>query len=121
MHARRGRAFVREQAMFIRPPENRAIEILHVRETGRAQASSQFGGAITDCAIGNNRNISSRAGQSYFRGSPWIDPPGPGKMTHAPLLHCPHVEKHRRRTMSIFQPIGQFARRDPLHLRELVV
>ena len=121
MHARRGRAFVREQAMFIRPPKNRAIEILHVRETGRTQASSQFGGAITDCAIGNNRHISSRAGQSHFRGSRWIDPPGPGKMTHAPLLHCPHVEKHRRRTMLIFQPTRQFARRDPLHLRELVV
>src|SRR5439155_665996 len=67
MHARCGRAFVHERAMFIRPPENRAIEILHVRETGRAQASSQFGGAITDCAIGNNWNISCRAGQSAHR------------------------------------------------------
>jgi hypothetical protein len=105
--------------MLIRPPENGALQILHVCETGRTQARGKFGGALTNRAIGNDRNIICRTEQTHFRGSPRIDTPRPGEVAHIPFLHRPNIEKRRRRTMSIFQPIRQFARRDPLHLREL--
>jgi hypothetical protein len=101
MHARRRRAIAYEWAMLIRPPENGALQILHVCETGRTQARGKFGGAITNRAIGNDRNIFCRAGQTHFRGSPRIDTPRPWEVAHIPFLHRPNIEKHRRRTMSI--------------------
>src|ERR1700676_23354 len=47
MHARRRHAIAYKWAMLIRPPENGALQILHVCETGRTQARGKFGGAIT--------------------------------------------------------------------------
>jgi hypothetical protein len=69
--------------------------------------------------VGNDLNIRGGVEQNHLSGSPWIDTPRTGKMTHVPLVRRPNIEKHRRLTMSIFQPIRQIARRDRPYFREL--
>ena len=104
--------------MLVRPLENRAFEILHLRVTGGPQPVRHRGGTITDRAVGDDRRIFGQITSSCFGIRLRIDSPRSGQMTHLPLRRRSHIEEHRRRALPVRQPISQLAGSDPALIAE---
>ena len=105
--------------MFVRPLEDRSLQIPHVGVTGSPQLSRRPGRAITDRAVGDDWCILREQRDGGRRIGIGKDKARMRQMAYFPFRARAHVEQNRLRPVMICDPIRQLLGRNPLHVAKL--